>query len=104
MFSSLDDLDRGVCASGEGQIGRHADLRYAEWSTLISIVRWTRNLENGDHGVRHVWWVRANPKVDVDERRAVAGEPARLEGDGSSLCRPVCSVGGCGHASAWSVC
>lgn len=60
-------------------------------------------MEHGQHGVAVVKGLVAETHVDVEEGEGVAGEPARLDGDGAAFEGPFCAVGGCGHAAAWGI-
>jgi len=82
--SRLDDLDGGVVADVDGDVGRQWHLRQAK-RARVRAVRRADDLEDGHHGERHVERHGADAQVDVDEGGLVAGEPTGLEGHGAAL-------------------
>jgi hypothetical protein len=105
MNSRLDDLNRRIITHIHRRIHRQRHLRQAE-RAWIRILAWPDNLEDWNHGERHVGWstvwaVGAESQVHVEEGCGVALEPTGLEGDCSAAYGPFCSVCGCWHAATW---
>lgn len=105
VHGQLDDLDGGQVAGLDGDVGRQGHLREAD-GARVGVRAGAEDLEGRYHGEAHVLGpavgpVGAKAHVDVNERRRVALEPARLEGDGAALCRPVRPILRHRHAAAW---
>lgn len=100
MLGSLDDLDGGIVADVHGDVCWKRHLWYTELA-LVHGIRWSENLENRDHGMRHVQWLSAQSQVDVEECFRVALKPARLDTDSTAANRPFCSVCRSWHTTAW---
>ena len=105
MNSRLYDLNRRIITDFHRRIRRQWHLRQAE-RAWIRILAWSNNLEDWNHGERHVGWsavwaVCAESQVHVEEGCGVALEPAGLEGDCSAAYGPFCSICGRWHAAAW---
>lgn len=99
MNSGFNDLDRRVVANVDGDVGRERNLREADCS-WVRIVRWTDDLERGNHRVAHVRRDSSQSQVDVDQCRLVSLEPAWLERDRSATNGPFGSIRRGRHASA----
>lgn len=100
MTGGLDDLDGSVVACFNADVGREWNLGEAK-GAWVRGNGWTGYLEGRDHGQTHVEGSSAHAQVDVDERGLVAWEPSWLEGDGTAIDGPFCSVRAGYCAAAW---
>ena len=88
----LDDLYRRIVPFVHSDVGRKRHLRHAEFLARVGFIIGARDLPHLLHGQRVVAGHGAKAQVDVEEGGAMAGEPARLEGDGAAVNGPVGSV------------
>jgi len=95
----LNDLDCGVVAHVDRQVGWYGDLWQAD-RARVGLGRGANDLEGRNHDVRHVRWNCSQAQVHVDEGRGVALEPAWLDGDGAAADGPFGAIRGGGHSAA----
>lgn len=100
MNRRLNNLNSSIIPNIHTDIRRQRDLRQAK-RARVHLVGGTRELEDGDDGVRVVERFVAETHVYVDEGGLVTGEPAGLEGYGSAVYGPFCAVLGCADAAAY---
>ena len=83
MLGCFDDLKGRIVAHLHRRIRRKWQLRKAP-SARVGVVRGSKELDTFHNHIGHVGWDSAEAHVDIDESGAVAGKPARLEGEGAA--------------------
>ena len=107
MRRQFHNLNRRFVPRLYPKVCRHLDIGKTHRSR-VGPVGGTEELPRGDERVVKVHRpavgpVSVEPDVDVKEGRGMAGEPARLPGEGAACCGPVGSVFAEGEAAAWGV-
>lgn len=98
MLGGLDQLNCGIVARADGDIGRQGHLGQTH-GTGVRVIGRADDLEGWDNRVAHVVGDFTEAEVDIDQGSGVAWEPARLEGDSTTADGPLGTVGRPGHTT-----